>query len=616
MKRPTDERGLSLIETLAALTIFAVMTVGITPLLSSSLRGSTLSRSLTVGKDVALQAMERVRGLPYYVAYQSQSKKVDVLDMYFPCADPTLAATGCAGEGTRSYNATLGVFTLTCDDDDSGPSCAVPLPAGYSLRYEARFVRGDGSTTELPLTNYVRNPSATQGPLDSPATQLIELRVISFWNVQGTQRTQVLTTLIGAKKFGPIKMAGSARVGYTVQALTSYSHTTGDTRSSDLRAVAGVAESQFQTRLVSTARQSVRAADVTLIRRPNATDPLAVHLGISPLQGVIVEAEAPPNQAPNPAPSPTAGGVTMVHPNLLANAEIAFLNETKASGISASTTNELPSAEGSFSFSPSPNSTAGGFGYFWVNNQVDEAQNALLNLDIARQKVFSLKTQGTGNSTTTGSTRVSTTGLGSSREVRAISNTSIRLARAMPVKFLGGAVEERQAIVIKNFSANLDCRSTGGTTSTVTGSWTATFKMWRDAEQDGSGTAAVTAGVADTDVVSTDVTLSAAVAAQSTSLRTILAGAPYSIPDGNPLIFDASVDANDVYLFQDASRSGYITDFTIAPLTSAVERAGDLARASIDGAMNITTVPTNPLLPESALNISIGSLSCEALDQR
>ena len=66
--RIRGQLGLTLVETMAALLVFALVTLGTFPLLASALRGGNLSRSGTVGKNLAQEALERIRGLPYFVS--------------------------------------------------------------------------------------------------------------------------------------------------------------------------------------------------------------------------------------------------------------------------------------------------------------------------------------------------------------------------------------------------------------------------------------------------------------------------------------------------------------------------------------------------------------------
>lgn len=612
MRISKDERGLTLMETMASLTVFAIITVGITPLLASSLRGSALSRSGTIAKDVALQSMERLRGLPFYIAYQSQTKKVDLLDMYFPCADPALdPLKGCTGEGTRSYNSATGTFTVTCGSSTTvGPSCAVPIPSGYSVSYATRFVRGDGTTLESPLSTYKRNPGTSEGALDTPPSQLVDVTVTARWTFGGAPQTYVLRSLLGDRKFGPIKMAALGRVAYGVQAQTGFQHTAGDAAFSDLTGTAGNTESRSQTRLVSSARQSVRGSEITLIRRPESTETEGAHLTGSPLLGVVTDLSAPPTQVQAPNPKTGAGG-TLSHPNLSANDQIAFSSTTESENVSLGVTTGLPAAAGGFEFQAASGDITG-LGYFWMHNQADPLQNELLKLDLTK-KVFSLKSQ--SSLQMSGSSSVNTTPVGIGREVRAKANLDIELIRAMPVVYLPGAEDERHVLIIKDFTARLDCKAAGDTvnSSVITAEWSATFKMWRDSVNNGTSVDPVTGA---NEIVPTNVTLSSAVssATGTTSVRTLLT--TQGIPGGNPLIYDGLTPADDVYLFQDGLTNGYLADFTFHPITSAEELQGDLVRASVDGAINIQTVPTNVLFPDSGLQISVGSMSCEALDQR
>ena len=88
--RKSTERGFTLIEVLAALVVFSLITLGIVPLLASSMKAATLARTGTVAKNAGLKAMEHARDLPYYISYAAQNKRVDILDMYFPVS-PVLA---------------------------------------------------------------------------------------------------------------------------------------------------------------------------------------------------------------------------------------------------------------------------------------------------------------------------------------------------------------------------------------------------------------------------------------------------------------------------------------------------------------------------------------------
>ena len=96
LDRIRSDKGLTLVETLVALTIFAIVSAAIVPLIASGLKGASLSRSYTVAKALAAGAMERARGLPYFVSVQGTipPARRDLLDLYFPDRNTGFSATG------------------------------------------------------------------------------------------------------------------------------------------------------------------------------------------------------------------------------------------------------------------------------------------------------------------------------------------------------------------------------------------------------------------------------------------------------------------------------------------------------------------------------------------
>src|SRR5688500_1177579 len=139
MRMLRRDKGLTLIETSVALLIFSMVTLGLTPVLVGSLRGSTTSRSYTVGKNAATQAMERIRGLPFFESMKGvvSPTRRDVLDLYFPDL----------GSG---YSA--GKFTTTCTQTTSTPAASGPaacppkladgttaIPKNVTVKIEAEF---------------------------------------------------------------------------------------------------------------------------------------------------------------------------------------------------------------------------------------------------------------------------------------------------------------------------------------------------------------------------------------------------------------------------------------------------------------------------------------------
>jgi prepilin-type N-terminal cleavage/methylation domain-containing protein len=137
------EQGYTIVEVMAALVVFALVTVAVVPLLSTSIRSSLLGNTYAVGKNLTVQAMERIRGLPYFISYTAQSGKVDVLDLYFP------DKTSATAEQRYTASDPAYTFTTTCTSEASAnPACPKNLPAGYTVIVSAQFVTPVDSGTE------------------------------------------------------------------------------------------------------------------------------------------------------------------------------------------------------------------------------------------------------------------------------------------------------------------------------------------------------------------------------------------------------------------------------------------------------------------------------------
>lgn len=580
-----DERGLSLIETLAALVVFSIVTIGITPLLISSIRGTALARSQTVGKEVAREAMERIRGLPFYVSFGTQAKKVDLLDLYLPCADPALAAAGCAGGGTRSYDATTGIFRIVCGPTTEDPACAVVIPESYELEFRARFMNRDGETPALPEGDYAWDVVVK----DTPRTDLIHMAVTAWWTSAGRLRSVTLDTLVGDRQFGNVKVAGTGRLNYGVQVTSSYRKDAAPLspeETSDLTAVIGSSESSIESRLVSKAEQRFRTAEMRLVARPpNET---AVGLDLDQRVGAVAAYQAPPTYSATGGLPSTPTQAVMNHPSI-ANQEVGFLDVTTINSVEVKADAEVPIAKGSFGLLES----SGTLGYVWVQPQrpqglIDLLTNPL-RLDYNR-RAFSLARGDSGSDQLSGSTAAETGVIGTpQRRVQTNAQVSIKETRLFPVEFIGTGADYRRSIVqIQNFTASVNCNATGAS-AVATAQWSATIRYWRD----GLGFATVfVTGQANGD----------------SDLRAVLGV--------NPLLYrDPLGLAPDLYLFDEPGKKGYFVAFRFSAPTISTE-GGLLATGEVNEAINITTVPTNPSFDESGLKISIGKLSCSALDAR
>ena len=576
MKLPRrGERGFTLVETMVSLLVFALVTVGLVPLFATSLRGSTLARSYTVGKNTATQAMERVRGLPFFVSYASKNRRVDVLDLYYP------NLTG--GYAANSY-------TTTCTATTVNPACPANIPQGMSVLYKATFVR-TSTYSSVPIRYDIVAPPAgyrwdSATGADLPPSQLVEVLVRTSWNVGGETKTYELKTLIADRKVGTTRVRGTARVDYGAQVLTSY-----DVAGvkSDLSLTAATGESKVETKLLSGASQSVGAGTIRLIRASDDPTVLGSDLGTSPKLGAETSLHAPPDSTPLGA---SVGAQILTHPDWLVSGvekQIAYMDDTNTSGLKAAVANELPTSTGS-----TKNSNSSGYAA-WVDNQANRDQSASTIHQLhTTDPMFQIAAAGQGIKADTTATTTSTTA--ADRKVETIADTKLGDVRILPVNYITGA--DRSVIRITDFKTTATCKATASSaTSVATGSWSATLRYWRDNNPNDGGTAAGSY---------TSVVLNSA------SLGTILA----DLQAVNPLVLDKPSADKDIYLFQTGLVNGYFTSMSATAPIVTKSADGRTTTVNIDGALRLQTVPTDPLNSATALSISLGKLSCEAVDNR
>lgn len=597
--------GFTLIEVIVALSIFLITMVGVIPLLVGSVRGASLSRSYTVGKNVALEAMERARGFPYYVDFPTQKgytgnvapfRKVDLLDLYYPSHASGIYTTTCAASGSTN------------------PACPRSLPPGYSLEYKARFVKAVKSTvggvqqetytTVTPPAAYRWDPPDPYTPVDGAPTQIVELVVTSRWNFNGAPRSFTLQSIIGEREFGKVTVRGVAKVEYGVKVTTTL--TDSSANKSQLSAVAGIAESRVGTKTASTADQTVRTGEMMLTEAPEDIPPP------NDIEGAVTVLHAAPDTLPAGG---SAEAVTLVHPDS-AIGSVGGLEGTFTTNLKSSVSEELPTATGSFGYS-APVPPSGSERLFWVTGQLGELNAANLRLDNSTGLV-TFRARGGTVPTLSGGTSATTTSVTNpaTRKVETVAQAAFGRLRMLPilaagfssvVDASGTATNERAAVFIDDFTATASCKSTrattGGNAATASRSWSAKLYYLKD----------VTPGDNLAQARYQLLTLSSANGSDPL--------APFSAAGTNPLVFDGPTPAQDVYLFEDPpSRLGYLRSWSslIGESNPPPSGSGGVTQAATDGAIRVITTPVNPGAgtDDSSLSIQVGKLSCVSEDRR
>jgi prepilin-type N-terminal cleavage/methylation domain-containing protein len=589
-----SDKGLTLIETMVALTIFAIFTVGVAPLLASALKGAALSRSYTVGRTLASGAMERARGLPYFVSVQGTipPARRDLLDLYFPDRNTGFSATG----------ANANTFTTTCTATSSTPAasgalaCPKNIPTNYTVTFVAAFV-SPGPTSPTPQTFEVVPPGAsydwdTVGSEQAPSN-LLRMTINVSWLYGGETQNYSLTSLLGQRELNAETISSTGKLDYAVRVLSSYTDSSG--QRSNLVATAGKSESDIVTIGISEASEETLAGQMVLTQEA-VGETSAVTL--ADLSGASSFVHAPPNAYP--AAGSTAGDLTVSHQySASTSVPIAFMDDSAVEtptgySLGAQVVNELPRGAGKFRFSQPAGANQP---TMWIDNQADRGLASPLKLDDSAHLV-TLERDG-ATPRLNGQTSAEATALSptASRKVEAKASAAFSKLSIFPTTFITDP--DDSVLVIDNFTASLTCTSTASATAEVLGTWSATLRYWRDLNNNGL-----------TDGGYEDVPLTGDLTGGIDPLATLKS-------TGNPLVYDDLVDANDLYLFQTADRNGYFTDLRGRRLIASSEAgSGRSTTGSLEEAINIETVATSATDPATTMSLSVGSLSCRAVDKR
>jgi type II secretory pathway pseudopilin PulG len=573
---------MTLVEVIAALFVFSLVAMGIFPLIASSIRGANVSRSYTVGKNLGVKAMERIRGLPYSL---NQAGTLDVLDMYIPNA--------------AAPNYSAGVYTTTCTPTSSNPACPRDIPNGYSIDFKAAFVPFGGgapivvSTSEYPSSNVTK---------DLLPSQMLDISVVTKWTFPGTQEQFTLRTLVGDRKFGGLKLNGTGSVDYGVQVLASYNS---GTELRDLTAMGGVAQSNISMRASSRAEQIVRAG---ILRVVDGTDPSAPN--VDSFEGASALLAAPPDAAPGDV-SGEDGDV-----DLPLIGDVARIDDTTAGipnaplpgDLRVSRLNDLPLAQGGFGYQVDD---GGGERNLWVDIPIAERPGPLqLRSD---RNVFSIKATEDPDATLTGYSSAATGAVGAAdRGVRTAAHVEFVDLRLFPTSFATGGV-----VQVDDFVADVSCNSTAnGATASATRSWSATLRWYEDALDDYHEE--VIGSSSTSDVFAPLVTNPPLVGRGSPP---DLTGASPNDTYLYPISHDHEVVVEDETITIHHDHPGYL-----APGTEMLENLGAgsvsgdgrVTEASIENAITLETVPVPATPPYAAapITVSIGALHCNATDNR
>ena len=593
VRRARSDGGFTLIETLAALTIFSLVTLGTTPLLLSSIRGASLSGSFTAGKNVTSQAMERVRGFPFFESVKNLTNppRRDVLDLYFP--------DRAVGPGGSGFTAATNTYVTLCTSTSKLPSasgaqaCPPRVPAGFTIRYDAQFVNPGAAPAAGAQQGFVvQPPSATYDwsatATESPPSRLLQVKVTTTWTSGAKMRSYSLSSLVGVRHLTDEQFRAHGKVGAVVQTRTSY--VDGQGRMSNLTVNGGESESSLSSRALAEADQEVRGARATLVRQEyaDASGNIVPAVTLQDTAAAASVLHAPPN----PVVAPVSGGnFTMSHPEI-PSLPIAFVGNTSVmeTGAAIDVLNELPRAVGNLRYTSTGNAPT-----MWVNNQADLGSSSELMLaPLANEGMVTFVRSGSNRMRADTSAQAYSLTASGGGYVESKANAAFYEMRLFPTTFV--TASERSVVTIRNFTASFTCKAVASTgTSVATGTWSAELRYWEDPPGVETPRYTVRTISGTTDGTAQPLTFAY-----------------------NPLVYDNPLGTvNDLYLFRDdaLARKGYLLEMTSTPTPASTNNPGSTS-VSMDHAIEIITAPTKPGVEETALNITVGSLSCGAVDNR
>ena len=632
--------GFSLLETIVALGIFAIVTLGIVPLLGSALRASSTARSATVAKEAARVVTERIEGTRWYVSYDAKpDKRVDILDLYYPQA----ASNSSTGQSyaPNAANAPLvgtgGVFTTTCAPapPSPNPACALDVPAGYTVTIKASFVKKHTPATNPETYDIVTPPGAyswnSQGNDGAPAT-LMDVNVTVGWTEQGKSRSYSLRAIVGDRKFtpaaaqdagpsaspsangasGPARVQGDASIDYVVQTSTGFSSSSAGTGcstppcKSTAQTTFGMSESTInQEDTGATADEVDRVAEFRIVRAYPTTQapPPTPPADLAAVTKSSSVKHAPPDSyLATDALDPNTTYLT--HPEL-ANARQAMIFGGENHYIQTNTSAERPIAYGLFQ---TYGTTSGIQEGYFTNSQIDFTAMKMDSTQPlgALQRGSGLPLPQLGSWTFANTTALTA----NPRYVETATRAGFGFLNLF--KLVPSSSKSWYMLQLNSADIGVDCKSTANpATAVATANWTMKITYAYDPSNNGT-VPNPSFGLITLNGVGNDVLNGVSVANALDALQAT-----------NPLEVDGGTAATDIYMFEERdvngviTKKGYLTDAVANknPYTS-ISADGRLTEASVDGAVRIDTAALSATVPETATSISIGKTSCVATDNR
>ena len=89
-----------MVEVMVAFLIIAIVAAAGTSLTVRGLRATLEAKQVSQAKNLVNEQVERMRGLPFFVAYATSPARVDVLDSFYPDMAAPTSAPSCSADAT------------------------------------------------------------------------------------------------------------------------------------------------------------------------------------------------------------------------------------------------------------------------------------------------------------------------------------------------------------------------------------------------------------------------------------------------------------------------------------------------------------------------------------
>jgi prepilin-type N-terminal cleavage/methylation domain-containing protein len=439
-RRQSSDEGFTLAEVITALMIFGVIAAALIPLLISATRLATIAKLGTQAKQLAVERVESMRNLPYYVAYDNGQYR-DVLDIYFR----DLQAAGglevndpCTA---RAYLAASSTYRCTISP--------VPGFPKFRQQIDVQFLTAD-RVVVVPRATY--NARVTNQ--DVPQSSLLGVTVTTGWDAPGVAKSSVIRTeianiapadrqIVSAAGVTALKVASTLSSGQVAQLQAGMFNATGalSTAASAAHSTVGAQASYLSGTTVQGAAASASApADetpalsTTGIKRLDGVSCYPVCFGSTEVKGDVA--------------AKVSAGVPVVSSNAVNQAAAGVLKRT-----------DLPGFD------------IGGISY--TNVTTGDVVDPALDLDTSKPMLFFRDTDASSDVVVSGSGYLLATRNPNPNTVRAQASAFTKRLRILPTSFANDGL-----VRITLTSASIDCNNTGAGASTVSADWSANVSWW------------------------------------------------------------------------------------------------------------------------------------------